>query len=68
MEPIVLPAKPWYASNTVLLNLVAGIVLIIGQFFPDAAAFLNQYLGSEAAIGWALVNVLLRLITKQEIK
>lgn len=58
--------KPWYLSKTILAQLIAALVIIAGVFFPPAAEFLKQYF-AEAGIGWAMVNVVLRLITKQEI-
>jgi hypothetical protein len=53
--------KPWYQSKVVLVNLVMGMVMMVSQFSPELAEVLKQYLGTEAAIGWALINIVLRL-------
>lgn len=58
--------KPWYSSKTILVNIVMGVALIVAQFNPSAAAFIKDYLG-EAGAAWAVINVILRLVTKDKV-
>lgn len=58
--------KPWYLSKTILLQLVAALVIIASIFSPPAAEFIKTYF-AEAGMGWAILNILLRVITKKEI-
>jgi hypothetical protein len=59
-------AKPWYLSKTILVNILMGIALIVAQFSPSAAEFIRTYF-AEAGTAWALVNIVLRLLTKKEV-
>ena len=59
-------AKPWYLSKTILVNILMSVAVIIGQFNPSTAAFIQEHFSATGA-AWALVNVILRLLTKQEI-
>lgn len=58
--------KPWYLSKTILAQLVAALAIIAGVFYPPAAEFIKQYF-AEAGMGWAILNIILRVITKKEI-
>ena len=58
--------KKWYQSKTVLMNLFAGLAMILAVFYPPAADFIRVYF-AEAGVGWAILNIALRLITKSEI-
>lgn len=58
--------KPWYLSKTILANLLMGLGLIVGQFVPGVSEFISNHF-ALAGDAWAIVNVGLRLITKQEI-
>lgn len=58
--------KPWYLSKTVLVNIIAGLAMILSHFVPGAATFLNENFGIAGA-GWAILNVVLRVLTKKEI-
>jgi hypothetical protein len=62
----VVPAKPWYMSKTILVNIMMGLAMIVGQFYPSAQAIIMEYLG-EAGTAWALINIVLRLITKDRV-
>jgi len=59
-------AKPWYLSKTILLNIFMGLAMILGSFAPAVSTFITEYFGALGS-GWALLNILVRLITKQEI-
>jgi len=59
-------SKPWYLSKAILLNIFMGIAMIVGVFIPSVADFIKAYFG-ELGSGWALLNIVVRLITKQEI-
>lgn len=60
-------AKKWYFSKTILTNILMGVAMIAAVFVPDVAAFIREYF-AEAGMGWALLNIVLRLITKQELQ
>ena len=59
--------KPWYFSKTILVQLVAGLALIAGVFVPAVGSFLQVHF-AEAGMAWAVINGILRFITKDEIK
>jgi len=59
-------AKKWYLSKTILVNIMMGLAMVVAQFYPPAADFIKNYF-SEAGTAWALLNVVLRIVTKQEI-
>lgn len=59
-------AKPWYLSKTILVNVLAGLAMILAGFQPGIAAFIQENFSAVGG-GWAIVNVALRIITKQEI-
>ena len=59
--------KPWYFSQTILVQLVAGLALIAGVFVPAVGSFLQVHF-AEAGMAWAVINGILRFITKDEIK
>ena len=56
-----MPTTPWYASKTLWVNTIAVAALFLQQKFGYA-------LSPEAQVGiLALINIVLRLITKQPI-
>ncbi len=60
--------KPWQ-SKTVVINAILGVVAALSLFWP-AAAGVPTWIQSHAEIigaGWAILNVGLRLITKDAI-
>jgi hypothetical protein len=68
-DPVLVPpveAKKWYESKSVWTNLLMGLAMIVSVFYAPAADFIRMYF-AEAGLGWALLNILLRLITKREI-
>ena len=60
-------AKPWYLSKTILLQLMGVIIVVVGAYNEKIADFLKVNF-SELGIGWAAINVVLRIITKKEIE
>jgi len=54
--------KKWYLSKTVWVN----VVMLVAAVVPASQAFLAQHF-SEAGIGWSLINLVLRAITKEEL-
>lgn len=58
--------KPWYISKAILTNILMGLAMILGVFYAPAAEFIKTYF-AEMGIGWSLLNIIIRLITKQEI-
>lgn len=58
--------KPWYLSKMVMVNILGGLAMIVAVFQPSVAAFVSEHFSAVGG-GWAILNVLLRLITKKEI-
>lgn len=58
--------KPFWQSKTILVNILAGIAMIVAQFYPAAAVVIHEYLG-EAGTAWAIINIVLRLISKDKV-
>lgn len=59
-------SKPWYLSKMILVNILMGVAMIVGAFQPSVAEFIKTYF-AEAGSAWAIVNVVLRIVTKKEI-
>ena len=61
-------AKPWWQSKMVLVNMLAGVVMIMVQFdkLSGVAEFLKVHF-AEAGLGWAIVNAALRFISKDRV-
>lgn len=60
--------KPWQ-SKTIIVNAVLGLMAALAVFMPGASevsAWIGAH-GGEIAVGWSILNVLLRLITKDKI-
>lgn len=55
--------KPFYLSKTFWMQVLAIVAIIL----PSSAAFIKEYF-SEVGIGWALINMILRLISKDKIE
>lgn len=61
--------KPWYLSKTVLVNMIGGLCVALSAAIP-ALASVNAFLVANAsmiAMGWSVLNVALRFITKDKI-
>lgn len=58
--------KKWYQSKTMLTNILFGLGMVVGVFVPSVQSFIQEYF-QEAGMGWALLNIVLRLVTKEEI-
>lgn len=58
--------KPWYLSKTILVNILMGIAMIVAVFSPTASEFIKNYF-AEAGSAWALINVVLRVVSKDKI-
>ncbi len=58
--------KPWYLSKTILVQLVAAACLVIAAYVPSVAAFLQEHFAAAGG-GWALINIVVRALTKKEI-
>lgn len=58
--------KAWYLSKTLWLQIIGAVVLIVGQFSPTLSAFLQSNFSAVGA-GWAAVNFILRLFSKDQI-
>lgn len=60
-------AKKWYTSKTILVNILMGVAMIVAVFSPSASDFIKNYF-AEAGTAWALINVVLRLVTKNKVE
>jgi len=57
--------KKAYASKTMWVNLLAALFAIAD--YSQGTNFLNQY-ASQIAMGWGVLNMALRAITKDKIQ
>lgn len=55
--------KPWYLSKTLWVQVLAIVAIIV----PSSAEFIKEYF-SEVGMGWALINMVLRLVSKDKIE
>lgn len=57
-------AKKWFESKVALFNLVMAVLAAVAVISPQVAepakVFVQQYF-AEAGLGWALINIVLRL-------
>lgn len=60
-------AKPWYLSKTILLQLMGVVIVIVGAYNEKVADFMKVNF-SELGIGWAAINVVLRIVTNKQIE
>lgn len=60
-------AKKWYTSKTILVQVLAGLAMILSVFSPPVADFLKVYF-AEAGSAWALINIVLRLVTRDKVE
>lgn len=59
---------PW-ESRTVVINAILGIVAAVALFLPAAnvvAVFIANH-AAQIAMGWSVLNIILRAITKDAI-
>lgn len=54
--------KPFYLSKTLWLQVIGVIMIIV----PTTRALLQEYF-AEAGMGWAMINIILRLISKDKL-
>ena len=59
-------SKPFYLSKTLWVNLLAVIAVLVGSKVPAVGDFIKQYF-SELGSGWAIVNVILRAVSKDQL-
>jgi hypothetical protein len=59
-------AKPWYLSKTILVQLLGALAIIVGLFSPTVGEFIKNNF-SEVGAAWAIVNVVLRFFTQDQI-
>jgi hypothetical protein len=60
------PTKPFYASKTFYVNVLAMVALVVGSKMPAVSDFIKNYF-AELGSGWALVNIVLRAISKDKL-
>ena len=58
--------KSKWLSKTLWVNILAGVGMIVGQFYPPAQAFLAEHFSAVGG-AWAIINIGLRLATKTEL-
>lgn len=57
------PVKPWYLSKTLWAQVLGLIGLLVGSKVPAVGDFIKNYF-AELGAGWAVVNMVLRAISK----
>ena len=55
--------KPWYLSKTLWVQVLAIVAIVL----PSSSEFIKEYF-AEAGMGWALINMILRLVSKDKIE
>lgn len=63
MSEVVAP-KPWYTSKTIWTNLIMAVTVI---FWPGVNDWVAANLDT-VAIGWTVINTILRLLTKGSVQ
>jgi hypothetical protein len=58
--------KPWYLSKTILVQLLGALAIIVGLFSPSVGSFIRDNF-SEVGAAWAIINVVLRLVSKDQL-
>lgn len=58
--------KSWWQSKTLWLQIIGVVTILLGSKVPALSDFLKEYF-SEVGIGWAVLNAIIRAITKKEI-
>lgn len=61
--PLQEQSKKWYLSKTLWMQVLAIVAIIV----PASSKIIQEYF-TEAGIGWALINMLLRIISKDKIE
>lgn len=59
--------KPIYLSKTFWVQIIGLLILLVGTKIPAVATFLQEQFVTVGT-GWAVVNVLLRLVTKGKVE
>jgi hypothetical protein len=62
--------KKWWQSKTILMNAVVSLLGLVALVMPQAAgasSFLQAH-AAEVSVVWGMLNVLLRLVTKDKIQ
>ena len=60
--------KPWQ-SKTIFINGVLGLVSFAAMFFERASS-VSEFIAahpSEIGMGWAILNIILRAVTKERL-
>jgi len=60
--------KPWQ-SKSILVNALCGVGLALSPFVPglESVSQFVQGHAVEIGVGWSVLNVVLRLVTKEKI-
>jgi hypothetical protein len=58
--------KPFYLSKTFYVNLLALVAVLAGSKVPAVGDFIKNYF-SELGAGWAVINMVLRAISKDKL-
>lgn len=60
--------KPWQ-SKTMVVNAVLGVLSAVALFMPGAEALAGWINGhaAEIGMGWSVLNIVLRAVTKDKI-
>lgn len=59
-------SKPVWLSKTLWVNVLAVVAILVAQFSPEAAEFIKSHF-AEIGGGWAVLNTILRLVSKDQL-
>lgn len=59
-------SKAWYLSKTLWVQVLGVVAMLLAARFPSGAEFIKSNF-TELGAGWAIVNMVLRTITKDQI-
>jgi hypothetical protein len=60
-------SKPFYLSKTFWVNVAALVALVVAQFSPKVAEFIQANF-SELGSAWAVINFVLRLVSNGKLE
>lgn len=66
-EAIIVSEKPWWASKTLLFNILVGVLLAVELNFPSLQTHIEPELYAYLAMFINVVNVALRVVTKSPV-
>jgi hypothetical protein len=59
--------KKWFESKSILAQILMGVAMIVGVFIPSVGEFIKLHF-AELGGGWAILNIVLRVVTKGKVQ